>query len=404
MRKSTIFVIFTLWVIVCMPNRSLAAFTFEAHPGVHLAYEYTDNYHGTVSNEQSESTYEVGPSLGLSFASPVATFDLTGYAARSLHKRFSEDDSTEASITSNFSLSQEYQKVGLTYEYMQTRWRGALNEPPGVVKRNTGVGYYTWQMTQQATLSLEYGIKDDNWQAPNEDETSQYGSMHLSYLLSQKDTVNLDVKYDYYDYQISQDVKVLNTGLAWWHSVTSRLSLGLNSDYTKEDRGDLPNEGIYNLSASGKYSFTEFTSMSASGGKSWYIREHQDRESIYTMKASLQHAADRDSLTAMVSRGYSTEFTSNLYGIYETREASLTWKRKLLEALSSTAELTYLRTIPTKIVMGEDERDTVERISLGWNPIEYLYADLSYLHLQHRYEISGTARENRYRLSVEVRY
>jgi len=106
----------------------------------------------------------------------------------------------------------------------------------------------------------------------------------------------------------------------------------------------------------------------------------------------------------MVSRGYSTEFTSNLYGIYETREASLTWKRKLLEALSSTAELTYLRTIPTKIIMGEDERDTVERISLGWNPIEYLYADLSYLHLQHRYEISGTARENRYRLSVEVRY
>jgi len=403
-RKSTIFVIFTLAVILFMPGRSLAAFTFEAHPGVHAAYEYTDNYLGTVSGKQSESTYEVGPSLGLRFASPVAIFDLTGYAARSIHKRFSQDDSTEASIASKFSLSQVRQMLGLTYEYLQTRWRGSLREPPGVLKRNIGGGNYTWQMTQQATLSLGYGIIDDNWQAPHEDEISQDGSIQLSYLLSPRNTINLDFKYDYYDYQVSQDVRVLNTDLAWWYSVTSRLSLGLNSRYTKEERGDLPNEDIYDLSASGKYSFAQFTSMSVSGGYSWLVMENQDRQRIYFMNASIEHVVEKDRIALTVSKSYTAQFTADLYGIYDTRSASLTWERKLLTALSSKAGLTYEKTIPTKGTIGEEQTDTVERASLVWNPINYLNADLSYQHLQHRLEITGTARENRYRMSVEVRY
>ena len=404
MRKSTIFAIFTLAVILFMPGQSLAAFTFQAHPGVHAAYEYTDNYLGTVSGEQSESTYEVGPSLDLICASPVATFDLTGYLARSLHKRFTEDDSTEASIASKFALSQVRQNLGLTYEYLQTRWRGSLGEPPGVLKRNTGAGDYTWQMTQQATLSLGYGIIDDNWQAPHEDEISQDGSIQLSYLLSPRNTINLDFKYDYYDYQISQDVRVLNTNLAWWYAVTSRLSLGLNSRYTKEERGDLPNEDIYDLSASGNYSFTQFTSMSASGGYSWLVMENQDRQGIYFMNASVEHVFEKDTITMALSKGYTAQFTTNLYGTYDTKTASLTWEKRLLAGLSSSAELTYQRTIPAKGTTGEEQTDTGARASLVWNPIEYLKTDLSYQHLQHKFETTGTSRENRYRMSAEVRY
>jgi hypothetical protein len=134
------------------------------------------------------------------------------------------------------------------------------------------------------------------------------------------------------------------------------------------------------------------------------VMENQDRQRIYFMNASIEHVVEKDRIALTVSKSYTAQFTADLYGIYDTRSASLTWERKLLTALSSKAGLTYEKTIPTKGTIGEEQTDTVERASLVWNPINYLNADLSYQHLQHRLEITGTARENRYRMSVEVRY
>jgi hypothetical protein len=144
--------------------------------------------------------------------------------------------------------------------------------------------------------------------------------------------------------------------------------------------------------------------MNASGGYSWLVMENQDRQNIYSMNASIEHVGENDKVAMTVLKNYTAQFTTNLYGIYDTRSASLTWERKLLTALSGTADLTYQRTIPTKGTIDQEQTDSGGRVSLAWNPINYLNADLSYQHLMHKYEISGTVRENRYRMSIEVRY
>ena len=403
MKNSSIFGILTL-TLALMPSHFGWAMNFEVHPGIYTAFEYSDNYFGRSHDIQSESTYEVGPSLGLRWQTPIFSFDLASRLAKSLHRKFHEDDSTEAEIASHATLSRTHQKVGLIYEYLQTRWRGSLAEPPGLLRRNTGGANYAWEMTQKATLSLGYAYTDYNWREPHEDEKTQDGNINLTYLLTPRNTIDLAYRYEYYDYQISQDVRVLNTNLAWLYAVTSRLHLGFTSRYTKEERGDLPNEDIYDLSALGRFSITENTRFSATGGQSWLVMEQQDRQSIYIMSASLEHAFDQDKLAVDVSRGYTAEFTTNLYGIYDTKTALLTGEKVLLRTLKGVVQIAIEKTKPTAGTVGEKETDTVARASLIWDPIEYVTATAIYEHLQHENEISDTVRENRYRMVVEARY
>ncbi len=98
MRKYAIRSILCL-AIILLSVFDLLAFTFEAHPGLYTSYEYSDNYQGVSQDEQSESTYLVGPSLNVRCLSPSATFDFTGRYTKSFHQRFPEDDSPDINLS-----------------------------------------------------------------------------------------------------------------------------------------------------------------------------------------------------------------------------------------------------------------------------------------------------------------
>jgi hypothetical protein len=387
-----------------MPDSIALAMNFEVHPGLYTSYEYSDNYFGTAHAQQSESTYQVGPSLELRGFSPTFNGDLTGRVSRSHHNRFDEEDSTEANLSSHASWYQVHQSIGIFYDYLQTRTRETLSESSGEVKRHTGGATYSRELTQRTNLSLGYDSMNEKRQAPDEDVTSRGGNIGLSYLLTPRNTVDLTCRYGTYDYEIRQDVKETDSGIAWSHIATPRLRIGLSSNYVKEDNGDLPNENRYDLRANGMYSITQYTSFSASGGLSWLVMEHQDRQTTYNMSVSLVHAVERDSLAVSVSKGYTSEFTTDRYGTYDTRTASMTWEKGLLRTLTGSTGLSIENRKPTTGTEGEEETDIVARASLSWNPVEYATTTASYGHLQTEYEGSDTERENRYRMVVEVRY
>jgi hypothetical protein len=342
-RKSTIFGILA-FVTTVMPDSIVLAMNFEVHPGLYTSYEYSDNYFGSASAQQSESTYQVGPSLELRGFSPTFNGEHTGGAT------------------------------------------------------------YSRELTQRTNLSLGYDSMNEKRQAPDEDVTSRGGNIGFSYLLTPRNTVDLTCRYRTYDYEIRQDVKETDSGIAWSHIATPRLRIGFSSNYVKEDNGDLPNENRYDLSANGMYSITQYTNFSASGGRSWLVMEHQDRQTTYNMSVSLVHAVEHDRLAVSLSKGYTSEFTTDRYGTYDTTTASMTWEKGLLRTLTGSTGLNIENRKPTTGTAGEDETDIVARASLSWNPIEYATATASYEHLQTEYEVSDTERENRYRMVVEVRY
>ena len=406
MRRNSISCILAL-AAVLMTASLVNAMNYEAHPGLYTSYEYSDNYFGTSRDEKTEGFFEVGPSLELRATAPNFTGDITGRVARSLHNRYDEDDSTEASVASHATLTELHQTFGLSYAYLQTRRREALSEPAGEVKTHTGAATYSRALTPGATLSLGYDITDESRQAPYEDETSQGGNIGLTYLFTPRNTIDLTCSYLDHDYEISQDVKETAAGVSWSQTATVRLRYGLRSAYTQEDRGDLPGEYRYDLSAFGTYSVAQHTSLSASGGQSWLVMEHQDRETIYTTSATLEYAVERDRLAISVSKGYTSEFTTTRYGTYDTRSATLTLEKGLLTTLTGSTELSVEKRKPTTGTGGEEYTDTSTRASLAWvpwAPRDYATVTATYEHLQTEYEISDTVRENRYRMIVEVRY
>ena len=160
MRKHAIRGIFCL-AIILLPGLDLLAFTFEAHPGIYTSYEYTDNYQGAVQNEQSESIYYVGPSLGLTCASPSTNFDLTGRYAKSFHQRFPEDDSPDIHLITHASFAAPQQETRFSYEFARTLTRDSLNEPFGEVRRNIGSIGYTATLTQSTSINAGGNIQTE---------------------------------------------------------------------------------------------------------------------------------------------------------------------------------------------------------------------------------------------------
>jgi hypothetical protein len=105
-----------------------------------------------------------------------------------------------------------------------------------------------------------------------------------------------------------------------------------------------------------------------------------------------------------LAKEYTTEFTDNRYGTYDTKTASLTWIRQWLQAWSTSTGFTLSERKPSAETLEEDETESTTNVSLTWTPIEYFTGNVIYEHLQTNYESSDTVRENRYRLVMEVRY
>ena len=401
-------------VIILASYSTASAYLFEAHPGVHLAYEYTDNYFGSASDKRAESIYEAGPRLDLKWAIPTITATMSGYVARTLHHKFDQDDTTEANIAATTNIQGIQQSLDLTYAYLQTTTRETLAAPVGQSKTNSGGASYTKMLSPLLSINLGYNYSSFHYSSlTGEDEVTQIGKTRISYQLTRRNAVELFYEYDDYRYQISPNAISMSTGVDWHYTVTPRLLAGLHTNYMIQDRKDLPKEDIYDVMPTATYNLTQHTVFITSAGKSWLVTEHQDRQSIYSLKASLNYTAQQDRFTAAVAKGYTAQFTSNLYGIYETKSATLLFQKGIVSTLVGIIDFNIIKTVPSfntnEIIPGlttnrEKETDTVGRATLVWDPNKYVTTKLIYEHLQHDFEIEGTERENRYRMVLEVRY
>jgi hypothetical protein len=393
--------------IILLPGFDLMAFTFEAHPGLYTSYEYTDNYQGAVQNGQSEGIYYVGPSLGLTCTSPSTNFDLTGRYTKSFHQRFPEDDSPDIHLITHASIAAPRQETRFSYEFARTLTRESLNEPLGEVRRNTGGIGYTVALTQNTSINAGGNIQTEKWSttAPTgEDLVNSGGNVGITHQLNPLDTISFTARRDYYRYEISQNVIGTQSTLDIRHVLSPIFTLGLGTAYNHDDRGHDPNDDRYDVTLMGQYTMNQSTMMSVTGGYSWLIMEQQDHQASYIARVSLDKNLKEDRFHLSIAKEYTAEFSTNRYGTYDTKTASFSWVRQWVQTWSSSTGLSISKRIPSMGTSGEDETDSNANISLTWRPIEYFTGDLIYEHLQTKYRTSGTARENRYKMTVEVRY
>ena len=440
MRNSAILGILVLAVAV-VPGRTYAAFTFELHPGLYNSYEYTDNYRGSIRDAESESIYYVGPSLTFTGVSPSVNFDFTGRYAKSYHNRFPEDDSPDIDASSHISHTTPRLATTATYAFSRSLTRDSLSEPFGENRTHAGSIATTWQATQMTSFSAGYDLSMENWigdATDEEDVTTHSGNIGLAHRLSSLNTVSLAARQSHHDYEDSQDVDETNVSLRFDHTVTPALSLGFSSAYNYEEMGDLRNEHRYDERLTGRYAFPYAVTLTLDAGYSWLVTEYRtyvlraltisgrptgyrwvavedrDRDTAFVGSASLEKDLEHDRFSMSISREYTSDFTTDRYGTYETTAGSLEWEKDFLKGWTSTVHYSMDKRRPTGDTLEEEETDTtgsltiawnpVEQLALDWNPIEYLLVSMTYEHLATEYETSGTARENRYRVMTEVRF
>ncbi len=403
MRNKVFKALFCLCAGIVVHGAVYAA-TYELHPGVYSSYEYSDNYFGTAHDVESENIYEIGPSLDFSVATPTLSWENSGYLAKRYHKNFDEEDSTEATFESHAAASSVRHTLDLTYAYTQTSRRESLEDPIGTTRIHSGAVGYSRTLSQTTALNLGYSLTDENNPFPDEDLMSQGPTASLTHQLTPRQTLSLAYGYMYHDYEISDNTWVSTSDAHWGYMVTPSLELGTGVTYEHEDRGRLPSEDIYTARLTAGYAVTRHTALDVSGGYSWLVMEQEDRQGTYTLDAGLTTETLYDVFSLSVSKGYTAEFTTDRYGTYDTKSASLSWERTLARTLRSSASATYDDRKPTSDTLAEEEQDFVGRVSLAWDPITYISATASYEHLYHAYEISDTERENRYRIIIEGRY
>jgi hypothetical protein len=394
-------------VIILLSGFDLLAFTFEAHPGLYTSYEYSDNYQGVSQDDQSESTYLVGPSLSLRCLSPSATFDLTGRYTKSFHQRFPEDDSPDISLISNASLTAPLQEARLSYEFERTLTRESLTDPLGEVYRHIGSIEYTAELSQNTRMNAGGNILSEDWSSDastGEDLVNAGGNIGITHQLNPVDTIAITARRDYYFYEISEDVTETHGEMDIRHAFSPAFNLSLNTLYNHAENGHDPNEDRYGVSLTAQYAIDQSLTMSATGGYNWFIAENEDPQGENILGLSLDKTLQDDSFHFSIGKEYTSDFTANRYGTYDTRTAELSWIRRWIQAWSSSLGFNISKRRPVSGTVGEFEIDSNAHVSVTWIPIEYFTGNVIYEHLQTNYESSDTVRENRYRLVMEARY
>jgi hypothetical protein len=407
-RKLTVLGILLMASILLSENHVFAV-SFEAHPGIYTAYEYTDNYQGAVDNEQSDNIYYIGPSLELSCISPTTRLDLTGRYTKSFHQRFSEDDSPDIYLMSNASYTATRQTASLSYEFERTLSRESLDEPFGEVIRNIGSIDYSAELTQSTRMNAGGYFLTENWSTTattGEDLVDTRGNVGITHQMSQLDTISLSALREYYRYEFSPDVTSTESELSIAHAFSPGFRLRPGALYRHDYNDRNSKEDRYDATLTGEYTIDQTTNVSITGGYSWVIMdlEQQNRESDYIARIALDKNLQNDQFHLSITKEYEAEFTSSQYGTYDTRTASLSWLRQWVQAWSSSADLNVSKRIPVTGISGETETVSSAHVGLTWRPIEYFTGSIHYDHLRTKYEISGLALENRYRLVMEARY
>lgn len=397
--------LFCVLAAVLVIATPLRAATWEIHPGVYAAYLFTDNYHGEAEEPKTESIYTVGPSLAASLAAGLFRWELSGHVAREYHNRFKEDNTTTGSVETRAIVTGQHQSLDLSYSYDQTMLRETLDEPWGVHKRHTGALTYNRDLTPNAALTLGYTHARDQVPAPDEDVVSDGGNVGMRWQIAPRHRWELTSAYTQYRYQESADVKVLESSFRWRYGLTPHLAVGPEFAYEQHHPEDLPKHEIYSPAFFLEYTLSATVTMTASVGHSWLRSEAYDDQEVTNARLGLSRvtAADRIALDAF--HGYEYEYdTSGTYGIYKTRSADIAWEHTFTPTLLASLGSGIIQRTPTTRMEEEKETDIAHRLGLTYRPWRWGEGRLTYERLQHRYEISDTVRENRYGVTIEVRY
>jgi len=404
-RKHAISCILCL-AITLLSATELIAFTYEVHPGIYTSYEYSDNYYGVSRDEEGESTFLVGPSLSLRCLSSSATVDFTGRYTKSFHLEFPEDDSPDISLISSAIFTAPRQETRLSYEFVRTLTRESLTDPFGEVYRHTGSIGYSLEITRDTRMSAQGSILTENWSedAAEEDLVDTGGSISLIHQLNPLNTITITGNRNYHFYEISQDAVETLGELDFSHVFSPVVNLGFGTSYNHADNGDDPNEDRYSATASLGYVINQSTTMSATGGYNWFVMEHEDVQGENVARLSLDKSLESNRFHFSIAKEYTSDYTANRYGTYDTRSAELSWIRQWLLDWSSDVGFSIYKRRPVSQTIGEFEIDSTAHASVTWTPVEYFTGNVIYEHLQTDYESSDTVRENRYRLVMEARY
>lgn len=416
MRRQTIPAVASVVLFVMAFCGVTYAAPFEFHGGVYTSYEYTDNHEFTAHDERSDSIYQIGPSAEVNYQNGPTRLDLSGRWAKSFHQRSDQEDTDEIVLGSAFSTSKIRDTMSLGYAFTQTDRRSdIISDVVGKTRIHTGTFNYTSTLSQTSTLVLGYTFNLENNPLPYEDITSHLTAATLSHQFSQRNSGDLRVGYDIYNYKGSDDdfedgddAKVLRSSLGFQSLVTPRTSIGTSLEFQNQNNDRLPDGDIYSAFLTWGYSLTASTNLLLSGGYNWFIMHGMDRQGAYATRGELTTRTLNDVFAIRVAREYVAEFTADRYGTYDSRTLSASWERTLLKDLRLLSTITYEDRRPVSAIettsIQQEEKDFIGLVSLNWNPLRYLSITPSYEHRESEYEIADTERENRYRLIAEVRY
>jgi hypothetical protein len=394
---------------LCLP---VYAAPLEFHAGLYTAYEYTDNYRGTTSHEQGESTISVGPTAQAIYTSGTSRLDLSGHAARRYHRKFSEDDSDDLLFDSRYAASNQASSLELGYGYVLNNQHTILSDVSGNSRRQTGSAGLTHRFSSDTSGGIYYNYYQENNPPSQEDIVSHGAMLTLNQQLTQRILLRMTNGYETHRYTIQSDAWVARSTLSLERDMTQRVNLGVSGEYehTGQEEDDVPDSDITSAFINFRYAITPSTQLTFSGGYNWLTMEDVDREQAFATRSELRSQTPYGLLTVRVTREYAAEFTVDRYGIYEARSVYGTWERSLLRDLRLSFNITYEERKP---VSGNDsspvqnkEQDYSGLISLNWNPEQYEFLTVTpgYEHYERLREHTETEKENRYRVIVEVRY
>lgn len=381
---------------------------FEFHGGVYTAYEYTDNYLGTPHDEESESIYEVGPSASLRYSKETTTLDLAGHWAKSFHRKFDQNDSNDIIFNSTLATSTPKDTLSANYGYTQSDRRDVLTEVRGYSNIQTAGVNYSRALSPLTTAGLAYSYLQEDNPFPYEDIVSNSILGSLSHQLSQRSTVRGAVGYDTHRYEVGENAEVTRSTFGYTYLLTQRASIGTDLEYQHESRDVSPDGDISTALLTFGYSLTPSTRVLLSGGYNWLSIKGMDREGTYATRGELTTRTLYDTFSVRVSREYVAEFTTDRYGTYEARSLYGSWERALLRDLRLLSTITYeerkpVSAVETAAISGWED-DFTGLVSMVWTPLRYVNITGTYEHFERKREIIDTERENRYRVSAEVRY
>jgi hypothetical protein len=418
--KRCLFRSFLLLIFFCLSSSAAFAFSWEVHPGVLTSCEYSDNYFGVSNfqNPQSDTSYNIGPSLDFNIASENIALNFSGYITKDYNKRNTRDDSEEALVQSGLNLTGNSQLMNLNYSYQRTTQRQTLDQTWGVYTYHTGVAEYRRNFSDSDSINLRYTIEQQY--APDDPGTSSSNNLFsnsseilLELAPMQHDRFNISgIVTDYKYTSISREnILTVVTDASWMHNLSEELLCGLEVAYTTNSPVKNPNSEIYEGFLRAEYNVTQYITIFAKAGYSCVQQETHGSTGMGAGELRIERLTDFDHIVLSGSRDYSYDYTTgSTYGMYEITSGNFFWEHTFIRELSVTVNGSLTERKPlSKLQNGTTDR--FASLTLRYMPIRWMTINGTYNNLITEYkEINvedgdtDTRRENRYIIELEVRY